>query len=205
MKNRYDFAGEFKFIGKGKVLDNETNKEIDSDFTFIANIEDFNNENRENPKLLLSLVTDELNTNWQLVIHDENNSMKQAINNLNLTIEKVEAELGKKNNQASKTLMNTYGKLLHRFERLGFGDNNLDKYESNFQEHDKKLKDIHQSVEKSINHYLDAGEYKEVDNLAEVAERLERSLQTNEHLLYRVEAKRKNKLAEKMLKENENN
>jgi hypothetical protein len=68
--NRFDFAGEYKFVGKGNVLDNQNNKEFEADFTFTANIEDLNSDNRKNPKLKLSLVPTESQTTWELVVHN---------------------------------------------------------------------------------------------------------------------------------------
>lgn len=66
MNNRYGFVGELDFVGKGKVLDKVTNKEIEAEIKFKATIDEL-----QNGKLNLTLVEQDDKALYETVVFDK--------------------------------------------------------------------------------------------------------------------------------------
>jgi hypothetical protein len=71
--NRFDFVGEWNFVGEGKVLDHNTGKEINAKLRFKAiniGVETTELESGKDVQLNNKFITDEAGTMWDLVILD---------------------------------------------------------------------------------------------------------------------------------------
>jgi hypothetical protein len=71
--SRFTIVGDWKFVGEGKVIDNSTGNEVNAKLRFKAATPtiETNPENREDVKTNLTLVSDENNTMWEMVILDQ--------------------------------------------------------------------------------------------------------------------------------------
>lgn len=66
MNNRYEFDKVVDFVGKGKVLDRATNKEIEAEIKFKATIDEL-----QNGKLNLTLVEQDDKALYETVVFDK--------------------------------------------------------------------------------------------------------------------------------------
>jgi hypothetical protein len=71
--NRFDFVGEWKFVGEGRVVDNYTGEEVNAKLRFKAiniGVETTELESGRDVKLNNKFIADETGTVWDLVILD---------------------------------------------------------------------------------------------------------------------------------------
>lgn len=110
--------------------------------------------------------------------------MEQTIKNMELIIESINIELAEGNYVASKTMMNTYGTLLEKFESLKFHDSRFVEYVATLIAQKNKLAIISIKIEDEVQNKLSGRNYKDADTLVETNRRIERAKNRIENLIY---------------------
>jgi hypothetical protein len=99
------------------------------------------------------------------------------MNNIELTLSKVEEELKCGNTKMSKTLMDIYKNLFYQFNRDGWNSDH-EKFKQNLLNHRNKLEELHKFTDNELKISLENKEfgYKKAHDITMIVQRIEVSI-----------------------------